>query len=88
MQNSGSAIITVHGLAYRTKSLSGGKSEFWVIMLKSPGCSRAPSKNVRPRASKTVLGTRATLYVPWTVLEALGRTFFPGSLEHPGDFVP
>ena len=43
--------------------------------VKMPRSPRDSGKNARPRASKTVLGTRATLYVPRTVLEALGRHF-------------
>ena len=44
--------------------------------VKMPRSPRDSGKNARPRASKTVLGTRATLYVPRTVLEALGRHLF------------
>ena len=68
--------------------LKGGKSEFLGYNVKMTRCSRDPGNNVRPRASKTVLGPRATLYGPRTVLEALGRTLFPGSLEQPGHFIP
>ena len=49
-----------------------------------PRSPRDSGKNARPRASKTVLGTRATLYVPRTVLEALGRHFFPNHSENRG----
>ena len=40
--------------------------------VKMPRCPRDSGKNARPRASKTVLGTRATLYVPRTVFQVLG----------------
>ena len=52
--------------------------------VKMPRSPRDSGKNARPRASKTVLGTRATLYVPRTVLEALGRHFFPNHSENRG----
>ena len=49
-----------------------------------PRSPRDSGKNARPRASKTVLGTRATLYVPRTVLEVLGRHLFQSPLEKGG----
>ena len=52
--------------------------------VKMPRSPRDSGKNARPRASKTVLRTRATLYIPRTVLEALGRHFFPNHSENRG----
>ena len=52
--------------------------------VKMPRSPRDSGKNARPRASKTVLGTRATLYASRTVLEALGRHLFQDPSEKGG----
>ena len=57
-------------LSFHKKSVVNRQN--WGIMLRFHLFPRDLWERCSPRASKTVLGTRATLYVPRTVLEALG----------------
>ena len=52
--------------------------------VKIPPFSLGHWNRCRPRASKTALGPRATLYGPWAVLEALGRHLFQSPSEKGG----
>ena len=52
--------------------------------VKMPPFSSGHWKRCCPRTSKTVLGTRAMLYVPRTVLEVLGRHLFQSPSEKGG----
>ena len=74
----------------RHNGCSGGKSEFQGYNVKMTRRSRAPGKDVHPRAPPAAFGLpRPSVYSsPQAAGGALGAGIFPGSLDRPCHFVP